>query len=147
MKKTSNGCPCIILMYVLRIICKLKSPLFRVKELCCVLKIEEVIRYQENSNLSNKILHYLRQFWQCKNSRPHFESLQTRHFRYFMFQLEYCCPMDQRRYKSLHWIPMFIGTPCTMILYPLYVLLRWIALLVVRECHCFLYLSVPENLL
>ena len=33
MKKTSHGCPCIILMYVLRIFCKLKSPLSTPKEL------------------------------------------------------------------------------------------------------------------
>ena len=25
------------------------------------------------------------------------------------------CRMDQRRYKSRHWIPMFIGTPCIIL--------------------------------
>ena len=61
---------------------------------------------------------YLRQFWRCKNVRPHFENLKIVFDIYslslntaiIVFMKKY--RMDRRLNKSRHWICMFNGTPC-----------------------------------
>ena len=68
-----------------------------------------------------QILQYLRQFWRYKMvdrilkiSRPGVFDIRCLSWNTAIIVFMKKCRMDRRRYKSRHWIPMFIGIPCFM---------------------------------